>query len=276
MKTLVMALLILWSSAPDAPVPNGGEVKQRVLQAFRKSEDALENYSCLVRDRGDELNADGSVKKHRSSVKEQFFVNQIEIEHTLERDGKPLSPSDAKKEQDRVNKEVKKYSDEKEADKARTHNEKQADMFLRALRLTNGRREQRNGRATLVYDLSGDPKFHPKKLEERFAQALTGWMAIDEQSSTPVDIRFETTKDVKIGAGLLANLHKGFWLHIVQQREPDGVWITKSVNGSGDARAALFLRARFRFSEQLDKCHLFSVNTQQKIEAPDSGAPQKP
>ncbi len=254
-----------------APIPDGSQIKQRVLRSLRQSEDALENYSCTVRQASDELGSDGVVKRHQSSVKEQFFVNGMEIEHTLERDGKPLRASDAKNEQARVDKAVKKYSDLKEAHKVQARDEKEADMFLRALRFTNGRREERGGRDTLLYDLSGDPNFHPKKLEERFAQALSGKIQIDEESGTPSDLRFETTRDVRIGAGLLANLHKGFWLHVSQQREPDGVWITKSVDGSGDARAALFLRTKFRFKEELEKCHLFSVNTEQKI-----GGPGKP
>jgi hypothetical protein len=260
-----LLLAVLLGTLLSAPVPNGAAIKQRMLASWRNSEAALENYSCIVHEQGDELNSDGSLKKRRSSVTEQFFVNGIEIEHTLERDGKPLSSSDAKKEQERVDKKVKKFSDKEAAEKAQKHDEKQADMFLRALRLTNGRREQREGRPTLRYDLSGDPDFDPKNLQERFAKVLTGQIAIDEESGTPVEVRFETTHDIKIGAGLLANLHKGFWLHVVQQREPDGVWITKTVEGSGDARAALFMHARFRFRQQLEKCHLFSVKTEQKI-----------
>lgn len=259
--------------ASEAPVPTGDEMKGRVLKNFRVSEDALENYSCTIHEQGEELNTENSVKRLRSSVKEQFFVNRVPIEHTLERDGKPLPPAEAKKEQEKVDREVKKFSDPKEAEKARSHDEKQADMFLRALMLQHGRRAQRNGRSTLLYDLAGDPHFHPKKMEERFAQALTGSMAIDEQSGTPIDIRFETTRDIKIGGGLLANLHKGFWLHLVQQRQPDGVWIMKSVEGNGDARAALFVHARFRFKEEMDNCHLFSVDTQQKIGHPDQPGP---
>ncbi len=276
MRIPLLLAMFLWRNESAAPIPDADQMKQRVLKSMRQSEDALERYSCLVREQSDELNSDGSVKKHRSSLKEQFFVNRMEIEHTLERDGKPLSASEAKKEQERVDKQVKKYSDAGEAEKAQAHNEKQADMFLRALRFINGRREQRAGRSTLVYGLSGDPSFHPKNLEERFAEALTGRIAIDEESGTPVELRFETTRDVKIGAGLLANLHKGFWLHLTQQRQPDGVWLTKDVQGSGDARAALFLRARFQFKEELDKCHLFSVSTQQKLENPDAGASTKP
>jgi len=261
---------LLVTAPPDVPssVPSGREIKQRVIRSFRLSEDARENYSCTVREQADELNADGSVKRHRSKLKEQFYVNHIQIERTIARDGQELDAGDAKKEQQRVEKEVKKYSDKQEAEKQQAHNEKQADMFLRALAFSNGRRQERNGRSTLLYDLAGDPDFHPRKLEERFAAALTGYIFVDEESGTPVEMRFETVRDVKIGAGILANLHRGFWLQLSQQRQPDGVWITKRVAGSGDARAALFMRARFRFQEELEKCHLFSVETKQKIGGP--------
>ena len=274
-RTLPLILFAFWSLAADSPtapdnrpIPDGAQIKGRMVDSFRKAEDALENYSCIVHDRGDELNADGSLKRRRTSVKEQFFVNRIEIEHTLERDGKPLSPSDARKEQERVDKEVRKYSDKKEAEKAHSREEKEADIFLRALALRNGKRRVADGRSLLFYDLAGDPTFHPRKLEERFAAALTGKVAIDEESGTPVDMRFSTVQDVKIGAGVFANLHKGFWLHLTQQRQPDGVWITKEVEGSGEARAALFIHARFRFGETLEKCHRYSVNSQDKIADP--------
>jgi hypothetical protein len=167
---------------------------------------------------------------------------------------------------------VKKYSDSKNVEKEHVRDEKQVDMFLRALRFSNGHRERREGRSVVVYDLAGDPKFHPRKVEERFAQALTGRMWMDEESGTPLEMRVETTRDVKIGGGLLANIHKGFQAHLLQQRQPDGVWLTKMVEGSGDARTALFMHPRFRFREDLDQCHLFSVNSQQKVQAP----PQKP
>jgi len=268
LTAVTITALFLVPLAQNAPIPDANQMKQRVLKSLRRSEEALENYSCIVRQQSDELDSDGSIKKHRSVVKEQFFVNRIQIEHTLERDGRPLGESEARKEQERVDKEVKKYSDPKEAEKAVARDEKQADMFLRALQLKNGRRELANGRSTLFYDLFGDPKFRPRNLEERFAQALTGRIAIDEESGTPIELRFETTRDLKIGAGILANLHKGFWLHIVQQREPDGAWITKEVQGSGDARAALFIRARSRFTEELDKCHLFTVKTQETVGVP--------
>jgi len=276
MSVTPLALLLLAAvyqgqqTGPDVPVPDGQEMKRRVMSAMKTSEKDLENFSCMVRDEGQELNSDGSIKKQESSLKEQFFVKGVEIDHTLEKNGRPLSPAEAKKEQQKVDKEVRKYSDPKQAEKSRAHDEKEVDVFLRAVRLSSGRRTSNFKRSILMYDLSGDPAFHPRNLEERFAESLNGRIWIDEESGMVAELRFETIKDVKLGGGLVANLHKGFWLHLIQERQPDGVWITKSVDGSGDARAALFVHARFRFKEQLDKCHLFSVSTHQTLHDPNN------
>jgi hypothetical protein len=251
----------------DAPLPEPQALRQRALASAEKMRKDRENYSCTVREESSELNQDGSVKKKKSVFQERFFVNGRPVDHVLERDGKTLSGDAAKKEQERTDKEVKKYSDLKRADKAHANDERQIDVFLRALRFTNGRREQKGGRSTVIYDLAGDPNFRPQKLEERFAQALTGTIAIDEESGVPRELNIETARDLKIAGGVAANLYKGFRIHFVQQRQPDGVWMTKLADGSGAARA-LFLRQRFRFREELDQCHLFSVNSQEKVRSP--------
>ncbi len=272
MKWAILAVGILIRSvtagAPDAPLADPQALRQRAIVSSQKLRKDRENYSCTVREETYELNSDGSVKKKKTVLEERFFVNGWPVDHVLARDGKTLSGEDAKKEQDRTDKEVKKFSDTKKADKEEEQTERQIDVFLRALRFSNGHREQRDSRSTVVYDLAGDPNFHPQKLEERFAQALTGRIWMDEESGVPRELKVETGRDVKIAGGVAANLHKGFQLHLLQQRQPDGVWLTKVAEGSGDVRAVLFLRQRFRFREELGECHLFSVNTQQKMQAP--------
>jgi hypothetical protein len=264
---LLFPLCALALSTPAAyafdskPLPDPGQLKQRAITSMKRSEEALERYSCVVHGEYEELDGAGGVKKRETRRLERFFVNGARIDHMLARDGKDLQGEDAKKEQNRVNKEVKKYSDLKEVSKRQDRTERQLDMFLRAQRLTNGHRETRDGRSTVIYDLNSDPNFRPKSLEERFAQAVTGRMWMDEEAGVPVEIRIETARDVKIGGGLLANLHKGFTLRLVQQRQPEGAWLTKSVDGSGDIRAGLFFHPRFRFKEQLDNCRLFSVES---------------
>ena len=65
---------------------------------------------------------------------------------------------------------------------------------------------------------------------------------------------------MKIAGGLFANVHKGFEFHLLQERQPDGVWITNLAEGTGDARAALFFHPRFRFKQTMANCRLYSVD----------------
>jgi len=255
-----------WAQA-QKPLPDPAQLRARSRATLLQGEKDLEKYSCTVLQKTQELNDDKSVKKEKSVLKERFYVNGIQLEHILARDGVTLTGREAKKEQQHVDNDVRRFSDPRQAAGEINRSENQEDLFLRALRFSNGHRETRNGRSVIVYDLTGDPSFHPKKIEEKLAVAVNGRIWIDEETGQPVELRFQTDKDVKVAIGL-ASLHKGFQLHVLRQRQPDGVWMTKSVEGTGEARAFIFYHPRFRFMEDVGPCHLFSVETQQKVETP--------
>lgn len=241
------------------PLPNASELKERALGNMARSQELLERYSCTVHGSYDEFDKNGAVKKRSTRLLERFYVNGLRVDHLLERDGKVLTGGDAEKEQKKTDDEVRKLSDEREAAKRRGKREQQTEMFLRAQKLTNARRESRWGYNTISYDLAGDPNFKPRSLEERVAHAMNGRIWIDEASGAPVELQIRTDRDVKIGGGLVASLHKGFEFKLIEHRQPDGVWLVQSVEGTGDARAALFLHPRFRFREDMKGCRLFSV-----------------
>ncbi len=251
----------------NKPLPDPSQLRARSRASLLQSEKDLEKYSCTVLQKQQELNDNNTVKKEKSVLKERFYVNGIQLEHVLERDGVALKGREARKEQEHVDNDVRRFSDPKQAQGELNRSENQEDLFLRALRFTNGRRETRGNRSLVVYDLSGDPNFHPKKIEEKLAVAVVGTVWVDEETGQPVELKFRTDKDVKLIGGF-ANLHKGFQLHILRQRQPDGVWMNKSMDGTGDARAFFFYHPRFRFSEDVSSCHLFSVETQQKTQTP--------
>ena len=249
------------------PLPDPNQLRVRSRETMLQSEKELEKYSCSVLQSTQELNDEQGVKKEKSVLKDRYYVNGIQLEHVIARDGVKLKGREAKKEQEHADNDVRRFSDPKQAAGEIKRAENQEDLFLRALRFTNGRRESRDGRSIIAYDLAGDPSFKPKKIEEKLAVAVSGRIWIDEQTGQPLEIRFHTDKDVKVVGGL-ANLHKGFQLHLLRQHMPDGVWMIKSVEGSGEARAMLFYHPRFRFVEDVGPCHLFTIDTQQKIEAP--------
>ncbi|HEX8712590.1 MAG TPA: hypothetical protein VF730_12010 [Terracidiphilus sp.] len=250
-------------AAPGASLPDPNQLLQRALSNQKKLALEQERYECRVSETTVETDKNGNVKKTKSEIDEQFFVNGIPIERTLSKDGKDLSPDQLKKEDERVMKETVKYSNEATANKETNKQNQQIQDLVEAMMLTHGRRENESGRSVLDYDIVPNPRFQAKNLIQRFAKAMQGTIAIDEQTGEMIDLNVHSVADVKIGGGLVASLHKGFWLHIHNHSEPDGVWLNDLAEGSGDARAALFFHPYFRFTQTTGDCHLYTAKAMQ-------------
>jgi hypothetical protein len=262
-------MLLATFAAPCAysqgkPLPSTAELKQRVLQNLKRSRDEQERYLCRVTAQNDLTGKSGNIKKHHVQQYDLFFVNGQEIDQLNAKDGKPLDPGQQAKESKRVQEQIKKDSDAKYVARQDAQNEKQLDTLLHMLRFTNGHRIAINGRPTVAYNLSGDPDVHPHGTEETFLHAMSGTIQVDESTGELVDLNARLNQDVKVGAGLLANIHKGLWIHVRQQRYPDGVWLPNLVEGNGDARAALFFHPYFTFKQTMYGCVLSTVSTSQK------------
>lgn len=250
-------------AAANAPLPDPHVLLQRAIANEKKLADEQERYECRVTSESIETDKNGSVKKKTVEVKDQFYVNGMEIEHTLTKDGKELSPDELRKEDKRVMKETIKDSDKDYAAKQASKQDRQTQDFLSAMMLQNGRRERQNGRSVLFYNIVANPHFEAKNLNQKFASVMQGTIEMDEQTGEMIDLNIRSVQDLKIAGGLLANLHKGFWVHVHQQPQADGVWLTDLAEGSGDARAMLFVHPYFRFKETTGDCHLYTATAQQ-------------
>jgi len=251
------------NSVPLAPLPNATEILKRALANERKLAAERERYECRVTTNAVETDSRGNTKKNTTKVRDLFFVNGIAIEHTLQKNGKDLTPEETQKEDVRVMKETLKYSDQATAKKEEDKQTEELGDFMTAMMLANGHRERINGRSVLFYDILPNPRFEAKNINQRLAQVMQGKISIDEQSGEPVDINVKSVADWRIGWGLLANVHKGLWLHIHNHPEADGVWLTDFAEGSGDMREALFLHPYIHFKEVTDNCRLYSATATQ-------------
>lgn len=251
-----------------APLPSATVLKQRVLDNLKKSRAEQERYVCRTVHENDVTDKHGNVKKRDVKQYDMFFVNGLEIDTLTAKDGKPLSADAQKKESERIQDKVKRDSDTNYVAKKDAEDAQQLDMLLHMLRFSHGRRIDVGGRPTLTYDLVGDPNVHPKGVEETFLHNMTGTIQVDEATGELVDLNARLDHDVKIGGGLLANLHKGFWIHVRQHRYPDGIWLPALVEGNGDARAALFFHPYFKFRQTIDSCALTNVTTSETVSSP--------
>ena len=266
---LAVALLAgLWPSCAqtgvaDAPLPDPAELLQRALANQKRLAAEQERYECRVTDEVTETDSKGRVKRSTTDVKDQFFVNGVAIERVLSKNGKDLSPEETRKQDQRVMKETLKYSNQATAAKATDKHDQEIEDFLEAMMVTHGRRARLNGRSVLEYEIVPNPRFQARNLDQRFARAMEGTISVDEKTGEMIDIDIRSVQDLKIGGGLVANVHKGFWLHVHDQPQADGVWLTELAEGSGDARAALFLHPYFRFKETTGACQLFTATATQ-------------
>ena len=248
---------------PNDPLPDPHELLQRALANQKKLAAEQERYECRVTTHSIQTDKNGKVKKDETEVDDQFFVNGMEIDRTLSKNGKELTGDDARKENDRVMKKTMKYSDKAYAAKQEAKQNQEVEDFLAAMQLENGRRAIDNGRSVLFYDIVPNPHFEAKNLNQKFATVMRGTVQVDEKTGEMIDLNIKSVQDLKLAGGLLANLHKGFWLHVHQSAQPDGVWLTDLAEGSGDARAMLFIHPYFRFKSTTDSCHLYSATAQQ-------------
>lgn len=261
MRLLLLAGMV-WAAggvatAQDA-LPNVEQLRARAVENNKKTELNREKYMCRELITEQELDSKGRVKKTTVTERESFSVNKHSIVQVIARDGKPLSADEQRKQQENVKKAI---------DNATSANPKKQTYinvsdFIKLAKLTNERRVMVAGRPTIVFDAAGDESHKPGNVAEKIEQAMAGTISIDEQTGTPQDVRMQGFKDVKVGGGMVANIHKGFQLHLRLAPQPDGVWLVEEVEGAGDARIGLFMHPAAHFKQQTEGCKLYNVNAE--------------
>lgn len=243
----------------SAPLPNVEQLRQRAIASYAKTAEARERYLCRELLTIHEVDGKGGVKKTKKLEQESFYVHGHRIEQMLAKDDKPLSEGEQKKQAETVRKEIEEAM--KPGSKKRTDEEIQTAEFLRVSKLTNGRRVMVSGRPTIVFDAAGNPNEKAGSIEGRFMQAMAGTVSVDEQTGNAQDINMRGMKDVKVGGGLVANIHKGFQLHVLIAPQPDGVWLPARIYASGDARLGLFLHPSRQVEVKTEGCKLSNVTS---------------
>jgi hypothetical protein len=256
-------LLALSLHAQDKPLPSPETLRERAVQQAKDSEAERERYLCRIRTETIQLDGKGGQKKVDDDEREVFFVKSRQIMQTVTHNGKQLDSGEARKEIDRVKKQIKDAEQGKESKFGISQSE-----ILRLVKLNNERRITVAGRPTIIFDVQGNPNVKTSGMVEKAIEALEGTASIDEASGRVQDTNMHGVRDVKMAGGLFANIHKGFELHIISAPQPDGVWLVKEAWGSGDARVGLFMHPSYRFHQVTESCRLFDVKADsvEKIE----------
>jgi hypothetical protein len=233
-------------SPAEKPLPDIATLFHDV-EAHQKQLDSIRrNYMYRSAELEEELDGDGKVKHTKREEREIFFVGRRQVSRLLKKDGVELSAAEQKKEQERVDKEVKELQkkevkrQQKEDEGKHADNEITVETLLRICRFTDPRRISFNGRDTIVFEFSGNPDFKAHGMAENAMKKLSGKVWIDEVGREVVRMEVQFDEAFKIAGGLFASVHKGSHFAFEQALVNDEVWLPTYEEANVVARVLVF------------------------------------
>jgi len=239
----------LTAAATDSqqPLPDIPTLMHEVEAHQRLAESVEKDYIFREESTLNERNSNGSLKKTEHRTYEIFWIGGVRLVRLVRKDGKDLAPNELKKENDRLDKEVLKARERRE--KAET-NGKETDSrgreevtVSRILELgtfSKPRRENVNGRPTILVDYAGNPGAKTRNPGEAAMKLLSGTIWVDETDRTIQHAEGHFTNDFKIGAGLVASIRKDTSFKWTSVRINEEVWLLSTLDAQGQARFLLF------------------------------------
>ena len=242
------------SSIDLKPDANGKLSQEQMQQLFRvvadkdsENDKRLRDYTYIERDEGHKLDGKGQLKSTKSETYEVMELYGEQAQRLIEKDDKALSPKDAAKEEEKIQKIIDKrknesedahrkreQKEEKEREEGRQFVHEIADAYNFHLVGT----ESLGGRDAWVIDAEPRPGYEPHIKYAKFLPKFRGrvWIDKDETQWAKMDIQCIDT--VSLGL-FLARFHKGSRIVVEQTRVNDEVWLPKHVAVKVDVRLAL-------------------------------------
>ena len=256
-----LLILLGWQPAP-APLPDAATVLREV-EAHQKELDKIrENYTFRSVQTVRQLDSHGTVKKIETEEHEVFFVKGHQIEKLVRKDGKDLTPDQARKEQDRVNKEVIKISQQGE-DKP-DKDDITVARLLQIVTFSRPRRVSLNGRDTIAFDFAGDEHAKTHGRNEDALKKVSGTVWVDERDREVSRMSATLDENYHIGFGLLASVAKGSNVVFDQALIRKEAWLPTAIALHLQARALLVAGFRADIEIRFDQYQKFQTDAVQQ------------
>jgi hypothetical protein len=230
------------------PLPDLAKLFEELKANQERIEELLESYAYTRKVTTRELTKDGVLKDKGSETQQISFYKGYPIERTIERDGKPLTPSqqadedkDAAKRTEEIDKLI--ARGDKSGNGQPDENTRKISLseLLKASSLKNARRERFRGRDVVVFDFEPNPAFDMKNAKSmlKFFGKTAGVIWVDEKDKQLVRVEAYLADDFSVGGGLVVKLKKGATFVAEQDRINDEIWLPSLMEINLSARVFL-------------------------------------
>jgi hypothetical protein len=244
---MVSRLAILLALASATFAQDARDIVRKSVELDQANWVRMKDYTWIARQTDRDLDSRGNVKSEKTDEWETVVLYGEPHRRMLVRDGKPLSPEDQRKEQERLDKAVAKL--ERESPEQRAHREAKYEKqreddrdFLREVpdlfefKLLGD--QQIDGHDVWVISATPKPGAHPKRGDAKPLLKIQAKIWIDKAEYQWVRLEAETTATISFGL-FIARLSPGAKLVFEQTRVNDEVWLPKREVVSGAGRVGL-------------------------------------
>jgi hypothetical protein len=207
----------------------------------------MKDYTWTAKNTERHLDSSGKTKSVETEAWETLVLDGEPRRRIIERNGKPLSPDEQRKQQEKLDKAVAKLDRETPDQKQRRlqeleKNREKDRAFLREIpELYDFRLEgdtKVDGHDAWIIDATPKPDYKPKLRDAKPLLKIKGKLWIDKAEYQWVRLEAETTDTISFGL-FLARLNPGAKLVFEQTRVNDEIWLPKREFTSGTGRLGL-------------------------------------
>ena len=234
----------------DPPI---NEILNKCVSTTVRNTHVRDSYTYRFHDELTDLNRSGERTVTHSRLVEVIYFAGKRYEHLLEKDGKKLTETEQKHEEQKMNRaadEASKLSEEQKTAQIQRidrEREKQSELF-RYIPLAYNFKLQSptvlNARENYVIDAAPKQDYNGKY--SKIFRKTKGKLFIDKNDYTLTRLELEVLDQISAGL-FLARISPGTRITFEQVRINDEVWLPKSLTLHADARALI---KTFRFDEQ--------------------------
>ena len=224
----------------------------RVKAHQAATEELRRSYTYKQTVVADEFDSHGNKKGTHTDEYQEWMVKDVSLRQHLAHDGKPLGADQAAKEQARVDKEIASIKD----GSYKRRNDGAAvgvTNLLKVAIFSNERRVNANGRPTIQFDYTGDPKAKASDLGQEIMKKLSGELWIDEDDAAVLRLQGKLNENFHVAGGLLVNVKAGSQFELTTHRVNGEIWFLQHLTAHADGRFLLFKgfdgNADFTFSD---------------------------
>jgi len=227
--------------------PDAREIVRKSVELDQSNWQRMKDYTWIARQTDRLLDSNGQVKSQKTDEWETVVVYGEPHHRMLERNGKPISAEDQRKEREKLDQAVAKREHETASQRVRreadfeTQREKDREFLREVPDLFDFQllgEEKIDGHDVWVISATPKPGAQPKRGDAKPLLKVKAKVWIDKTEYQWVRLEAETTATISFGL-FIARLAPGAKLEFEQTRVNDEVWLPKREVVRGAARLGL-------------------------------------